>query len=98
MPYVPRVSSSLLFSFGPRQGYSFSLGVYRQSDMSWLGDGGNSEGYIRPDARLARSWSAKHVDAKLEFIVQNAGQPYMEFSDRNLFETFTYVRLTVQAE
>jgi len=97
-PAIPRYSSSLLLSLGPRQGYSLSLGVYRQSTLAWWGDGDIANEYLRQDARLARAWRGSHLAAKLEFIVQNIGAPYVEFKQDNIFETQTYLRLSVEAE
>jgi len=99
IPAIPKYLSSLLLSLGPKQGYSMSLGIYRQSQVSWWGDGEPAAEYSRQDVRLARNWHGRHLGAKLEFIVQNlGGKSYQEFDEDNLFETQTYVRLSVEAE
>jgi len=97
-PAIPMYSSSVLLTLGPSDGYTMSFGVYRQSIMAWWGDGDIAPEYQRQDVRLAKSWRGKHLAAKLEFIVQNIGASYIEFKEDNIFETQTYLRLSVEAE
>ena len=98
IPAIPRYSSSVLLALGPLQGYSMSFGMYRQSDMAWWGDGDISPEHRRDDVRLARAWRGRHLSAKLEFIVQNIGASYIDFKKDNIFETQTFLRLSVEAE
>jgi len=98
IPAIPRYSSSVLLALGPLQGYSMSFGLYRQSTMAWWGDGDISPEYTRHDVRLVRAWRGRRLAAKLELIMQNIGAPYMEFKRDNIFETQTYLRLSVEAE
>lgn len=97
-PAVPRHTYSVLLAYKPEKGYRFSTGVYRQTTMSWWGDGDDVLDHVRQDVTASRHWQGRHLSATLDFILQNIGESYREFSKFNVFETQAYIRLSIGAE
>ena len=93
---TPKHTGSLLASHDFSQNWQVSAGYYYLDEMAWTLWGGDTESYDRIDMRIARTFSFNGSDLKLELIGQNLGSDYQEFNQRNVFETRTFVRATVQ--
>lgn len=93
---TPKHTGSVLVSHDFSQHWQASIGYYYLDDMAWVLWGGDTESYDRIDMRIARTFNFGGSDLKLELIGQNLGSDYKEFNQRNVFETRTFVRATVQ--
>ena len=93
---TPKHTGSVLVSHDFSQNWQVSAGYYYLDEMAWTLWGGDTESYDRLDMRIARTFSFNGTDLKLELIGQNLGSDYKEFNQRNVFETRTFVRATVQ--
>ncbi|MBQ0711482.1 MAG: TonB-dependent receptor, partial [Porticoccus sp.] len=93
---TPKHTGSLLVSHDFNRYWQASIGYYYLDEMAWTLWGGDTESYDRIDMRIARTFSLGSSDLKLELIGQNLGSDYKEFNQRNVFETRTFVRATVQ--
>jgi len=93
---APSWTASLLLGKSLPHGFEFSAGYYRLSRMIWLGAGDRSKGYTRVDARLAKRWRTRRTNIMVEGIVQNIGDEYETFRDRNYFDNRAYLRLTAE--
>jgi iron complex outermembrane receptor protein len=93
---APSWTASLLLAKSLPHGFEFSAGYYRLSRMVWLGSGDRNMGYKRVDARLAKRWRMRRTNIMLEGIVQNIGDTYETFRDRNYFDRRAYLRLTAE--
>lgn len=93
---APRHSGGLLLGHEFGKGWQASMAVYHADRTYWYIDGDLVDGYTRVDLRLAKRLDLDRARANLEFIVQNLGDDYSEFSDRNRFDTRAFVRFSVQ--
>jgi len=93
---APTWTASILLSKALPHGFEASAGFYRLSRLVWLGAGDRHRGYKRVDARLAKRWRTGRSNMMLEAIVQNAGNDYETFRDRNFFERRAYLRFTIE--
>lgn len=93
---TPKHTGSLLVSHDFNRYWQASIGYYYLDEMAWTLWGGDTESYDRIDMRIARTLNFSGSDLKLELIGQNLGSDYKEFNQRNVFETRTFVRATVQ--
>lgn len=93
---TPKHTGSLLVSHDFNRYWQASIGYYYLDEMAWTLWGGDTESYDRIDMRIARTFNLGSSDLKLELIGQNLGSDYKEFNQRNVFETRTFVRATVQ--
>jgi iron complex outermembrane receptor protein len=92
---VPKHTLALLASKALPHGFEASAAFYRISQMEWLSDGDDIDGYSRVDARIARHWKAGGSRMQLEGIVQNIGGDYATFRNENIFDTRAYVRFSI---
>ncbi|MDX2350209.1 MAG: TonB-dependent receptor [Porticoccus sp.] len=93
---TPKHTGSLLVSHDFNRHWQASIGYYYLDEMAWTLWGGDTESYDRIDMRIARTFNLGSSNLKLELIGQNLGSDYKEFNQRNVFETRTFVRATVQ--
>lgn len=94
-PPHPQHTASLLASRGLPDNFEVSAGFYWISEMEWLGDGQDIDGYTRLDTRVAKTWRAGGSRMQLEGIVQNIGGDYATFRNENIFDTRAYVRFSI---
>jgi iron complex outermembrane receptor protein len=94
-PPHPQDTASLLVSRGLRNNMEVSAGFYWISEMEWLGDGQDIDGYTRLDTRIAKKWRASGSRMQLEGIVQNIGGDYLTFRNENIFDTRAYLRFSL---
>ena len=71
---VPKHTLAVLASKTLPHGFETSAAFYRVSQMQWLSDGDDVEGYSRVDARIAKHWRTGQNRMQLEGIVQNIGK------------------------
>lgn len=90
---VPRHSGSLLATHRFASHWSGSIGYYRVGAMVWMGDGERVPGYDRVDARLARHFRFGRTRGELALGVQNAGDRYVDFRERNLADRRAFLTL-----
>jgi iron complex outermembrane receptor protein len=81
-----------------------TLALFHLSDMEWLGEGGEVDGYTRLDLKVAKGFELGKADAELSLIAQNLlDDEYYEFReegysgrDGNLFERRVYVQFALR--
>jgi iron complex outermembrane receptor protein len=92
---APRHSGGLLASRKLRGGWELSGAVYYVDATDWYIDGGLVDEYVRTDLRISKELRSGRTEARLEFLLQNLGSGYDEFSELNHYDTRAFVRLSL---
>ncbi len=100
---APRHTLSLQLSQKFPKDWLTTLALFHVSDMEWLGEGSNVDGYTRLDLKVSKGFGFGKADAELSLIAQNLlDNEYYEFregdEDRpgNLAERRVFLQLAVR--
>lgn len=84
---TPRHTLALQLSRSLARGWSGTLALFHVSDMRWLGEGGEVDGYTRLDAKVSKAMSVGGAKIDLALIGQNlTNDEYFEFRPDFVFE------------
>jgi outer membrane receptor protein involved in Fe transport len=84
---TPRHTLALQLSRNLAGGWSGTLALFHVSDMRWLGEGGEVDGYTRLDAKVSKAMSVGEARIDLALIGQNLmNDEYFEFRPDFVFE------------
>jgi iron complex outermembrane receptor protein len=92
---TPKDNFSGLAIFSLPHDWEASLGVYRQTAMTWLQDGDVTPGFTRVDARLAKQFRLDGHGVEVDLVGQNLGKDYSEFRAENNFSRRVYGSLNM---
>jgi iron complex outermembrane receptor protein len=101
---LPRHTFSMQLSQKFPRAWQGTLALFHLSDMKWLGEGGDVDGYTRLDLKVAKGFELGKADAELSLIAQNLlDDGYYEFRkegysgrDGNLFERRVYLQFALR--
>ena len=93
---VPKHNASLLVAQPLPGNFAVSMGYYRVTKLTWLGEGDSVPGYSRLDLGLTRSFRlANGAHGDISVMFQNILGDYADFQIDNRFERRAFVKLGV---
>jgi iron complex outermembrane receptor protein len=92
---VPAYTAGLLAMQQFGQDWNGSVGYYWVGKMLWMSDGEQVPAYHRLDLRLAHRLRLGENRSELALVIQNAEQPYQEFTTSQYFQRRVFVSLSM---